>query len=146
MDTTTAHSGTLLDSPRSPDAHDRPGWSAAGLFLEALALRDFAAMGACLHPDLRFRALVPRGPFDTTGAEQALTRFRSWFDGPDDFEVVDASIGQVGTRIYLRWRVRMRSASDPGAVRLVEQHAFASAGDRIESLDLLCSGFQGASS
>ena len=143
MDTTSPQSGTVLDTV---DSHDGAGWPAAGRFLEALALRDFAALASCLHPDLRFRALVPPGPFETAGAEQALSRFRTWFAGDDAFEVVDASIGQVGSRIYLRWRVRMRSASDPGSVRLVEQHAFASAGDRIESLDLLCSGFQQESS
>ena len=143
MDTTSPRSGTVLDTV---DHHEGAGWPAAGLFLEALASRDFVALASCLHPELRFRALVPPGPFETTGAELALTRFRTWFAGDDAFEVVDASIGQVGTRIYLRWRVRMRSAAAPGAVRLVEQHAFASAGDRIETLDLLCSGFQEESS
>jgi hypothetical protein len=50
------------------------------------------------------------------------------------------SIGQLHTRIYLRWRVRMCSAQDR-TTRVVEQHAFAAAGSQIESLDLLCSGF-----
>ena len=132
-------------SPRpaaAVDARDGAQWPIAGLFLEALARRDFPALASCLDPDVRFRALVPPGPFEETGAAAAVSHFRRWFDGEDDFEVVDASIGQVGTRLYLRWRVRMRSMSNPGSGRLVEQHVFATAGERIESLDLLCSGFQ----
>ena len=36
----------------------------------------------------------------------------------------------------------MRSASDPSASRVVEQHAFVTSAELISSLDLLCSGFQ----
>ena len=135
MNQTSSRAAAVVDTP------DGARWPIAGLFLDALAHRDFPAMACCLHPDIRFRALVPSGPFETAGVADVMSRFRRWFDGDDDFEVVDASIGQVGTRLYLRWRVRMRSASDPDSGRLVEQHAFATAGERIESLDLLCSGF-----
>jgi hypothetical protein len=132
-------------APRPAAVVDRRAgaqWPIAGLFLDALVHRDFIALASCLHPDVRFRALVPPGPFDTTGAAETVSRFQRWFGGDDEFEVVDASIGQVGARIYLRWLVRMRSARNSDSGRLVEQHAFATAGERIESLDLLCSGFQ----
>ena len=132
---------TALDAAPVLDTRDGARWPVAGLFLEALARRDFTALAACLHPDVRFRALVPPGPFDLTGVTETMSCFRRWFDGDDHFEVVDASIGQVGTRLYLRWRVRMRSANDPDSWRVAEQHAFAGAGELIESLDLLCSGF-----
>ncbi|MEO6471581.1 MAG: nuclear transport factor 2 family protein, partial [Aeromicrobium sp.] len=104
--------------------------------------RDFQSMAACLDRDVRFRALVPRGPFELTGSEEAADRFEMWFGGDDEFEVVDASIGQVGACLYFRWRIRMTSASDPSSSRIAEQHVFARVGERIESLDLLCSGFQ----
>jgi len=81
---------------------------------------------SCLRPDVRFRALVPPGPIDLTGAAETVSRFEQWFGGEDDFEILDASVGQVGTRLYLRWRVRMSSAGDPSSGRLVEQHAFTS--------------------
>jgi hypothetical protein len=118
-------------------------WTAAGQFLDGLAQRDFAALEQCLHPEVRFRALVPRGPFEVTGADNVLGYFRRWFGGDDEFEVVDASIGELGSRVYLRWRVAMRSAGAPDG-RIVEQHAFASVGHHIEALDLLCSGFHTA--
>ena len=124
------------------DTRTDPGWPAAGLFLDAFARRDFAGVSACLAPDVCFRALVPPGAFTTVGAAAAVGHLERWFGGADSFEVVDASIGQLGSRIYLRWRVRMRSVSNPNAARVVEQHAFATVTGHIQSLDLLCSGFQ----
>ncbi len=95
-----------------------------------------------MHRDVRFRALIPPGAFEVAGRAAMTDKFRTWFGGGDEFEVVDASIGQLGTRLYLRWRIEMRATGDPASTRLVEQHAFATAGDGIEALDLLCSGFQ----
>jgi hypothetical protein len=63
------------------------------------------------------------------------------FGGEDTVDVIDAAIGQIGPRIYLRWQVRMGAGGDPSSFRLVEQHAFATARESIEALDLLCSGF-----
>ena len=110
-------------------------WVVAGQFLDALTRRDFDALEACLDDGVRFRALVPRGPFELEGASGVTERFRFWFGDKTAFELLDAAIGQVGSRVYLRWRF----ATEIG---VVEQHAFATGRDRIESLDLMCSGFQ----
>ncbi|MFF2556446.1 nuclear transport factor 2 family protein [Nocardia sp. NPDC058058] len=126
--TTTAH---------TPETET--GWPVAGLLLEALTRRDFTALSACLTPDVRFRGLIPPGPFDTAGAAAAETRFRNWFGGTDAFEVLDATAGRLGDKLYLRWRVRM--IDDAGQARIAEQHVFATAGDHIGALDLLCSGW-----
>jgi hypothetical protein len=55
--------------------------------------------------------------------------------------MVDSAVDQIGSRLYLRWRIRLSPAGDPGTSRLVEQHAFATSEDQIETLSLLCSGF-----
>ena len=89
---------------------------------------------------MRFPALVPPSPISAVGATALVGYLQRWFGGDDSFTVEDASIGQLHTRIYLRWRVRMCSAQDR-TTRVVEQHTFATAGSQIESLDLLCSGF-----
>ena len=117
------------------------GWAVAGAFLEAFAGRDFDALGRCLDSDIRFRALIPPGPIELTGVDATVGRFRHWF-GADTFELVDASVGRVGDRVALSWRVRTSPPGDPTVVRLVEQRMFAVADDRIRSIDLLCSGFQ----
>lgn len=112
----------------------------AGELLDAFARRDYAALAACLDDDVVFRGLIPPGPFTVTGPADTADRFQKWFGGPSNFEIVDASIGQLGNRLYFRWRVRV---SDEGTqARVAEQHLYATADDRIQSLDLLCSGFQ----
>lgn len=139
METTTAQ----------PQLDDTLGWPVVGLLLDALTRRDFDAFGACLAPDVRFRALVPRGPFELDSAAETSAKFRTWFGGDDLFEVVDASVGQLGTRLYARWRIRMFPPGKPEEARLAEQHIFTTGTERIESVDLLCSGFHrenGASS
>jgi hypothetical protein len=123
-----------------------PALSTGGSFLEALARRDFTAMACCLSPTVRFRALLPPRDVDVVGCEATIAEFRRWFaNEAEAFEVLDATVGEVGPRLYLRWRVRM-TPLDPGeaGIRIVEQHAFATGGAQLDSLSLLCSGFQPA--
>ena len=121
-----------------------PRWEIAGQFLGALSRRDFSELESCLDTNARFRALVPRGAIEANGAAEVVALFRRWFGEDDTFDVIDAAIGQMGPRIYLRWQLRTGAAGDPSSFRLVEQHAFASVRERIEALDLLCSGFTSA--
>ncbi|MFD6391744.1 nuclear transport factor 2 family protein [Nocardia sp. NPDC060259] len=117
----------------------------ADLFLAALIRRDFAAMAACLAPEVRLRALIPPGPFDAVGQGPAVDRFRGWFGGPDDFTVLDAGGDRVGGKPALHWLVRMQPVHAPGAARIAEQRVFLTTEqDRITTIDLLCSGWQSA--
>jgi len=119
-------------------------WSVGGVFLEALANRDYHQMAATLAPSVQFRAMLPPGPMDWQGADAVSGVFSSWFGEAEDFELVDATVGEVGGRLHLAWRLRIRPA--PFGIgdgwHVIEQQAYADAGDTIESLDLLCSGFQ----
>jgi hypothetical protein len=120
-------------------APERTLWPVAGLLLDALTRRDFDAMLDCLSPHVRFRALVPPGSFQLDTATETVARFRRWFDTPDAFHVVDASAGRIVAKTYLRWQIRVQPAD--GCARIVEQHAYTTGTDRIDTLDLLCSGF-----
>jgi hypothetical protein len=118
-------------------------WSVGGVFLEAFANRDYRQMAATLSPDVRFRAMLPPGPMDWEGPTTVAEVFSSWFGEAEGFELVDAAVGEVGGRLHLSWRVRVRPA--PFGIgegwHVIEQQAYADAGDTISSLDLLCSGF-----
>jgi hypothetical protein len=118
-------------------------WSLGGMFLEAFANRDYQQMAATLSPDVRLRATLPREPMDCRGASTVAEVFGSWFGGAEDFELVDAAVGEIGGRLHLSWRVRVRPA--PFGIgegwHVIEQQAYADAGESISSLDLLCSGF-----
>ena len=122
-------------------------WSVAGRFLEGLAARDFRRLAATLRPDIRLRALLPSGPSEWQGRDAAAEVFRSWFGGADQYDVVDAAVGEVAGRLQLTWRIRVRPAPfDIGdGWHLIEQHAFADADAAIEALDLVCSGFRAES-
>jgi hypothetical protein len=131
---------TTPDSATQPSAR----WSVGGVFLESLATRDYQQMAATLSSDVRFRAMLPPGPMDWQGADEVAGVFGSWFGEAEDFEVVDAEVGEVGGRLHLSWRLRVRPA--PFGIgdgwHVIEQQAYADAGETIESLDLLCSGFR----
>lgn len=121
-----------------------PRWSVGGIFLEALANRDFNRLATTLAPNIHFRALLPPGPMECQGADAVTDAFRSWFAEPTEFEVVDATVGEVGHRLHLSWRLRVRPA--PFGIgagwHVIEQQAYADAGEVIDAIDLLCSGFR----
>jgi hypothetical protein len=117
-------------------------WSVGGLLLEAIAQRDFDLMADCFEPDATMRALLPSGSAEFQGLAQIVDRFRQWFGDAEQFEVLDGTVGDVGNRLHLAWRLRMRLASQVDDHRqVIEQHAYARAHERIGALDLLCSGF-----
>jgi hypothetical protein len=119
-------------------------WSVGGVFLEAFATRDYQQMAATLSPEVRLRAMLPPGPMDWAGPVTVAEVFDSWFGNAADFELIDAAVGEVGGRLHLSWRVRVRPA--PFGIgdgwHVIEQQAYADAGEAITSMDLLCSGFR----
>jgi hypothetical protein len=117
-------------------------WSVGGLFLEALAQRDFAQLGECFEPKATMRALLPHGPDEFQGAAKIVRAFRLWFGGAQGFEVLDGTVGNVGDRLHVSWRLRVNPPpmGDEGW-HVIEQQAYLRAADLIDVLDLLCSGF-----
>ena len=118
-------------------------WSIGGVLVEAIAERDFDKLAGALSPDVQFRAMLPRGPLELEGASTVAERFAFWFGSAEEFEVVDAAVGEVGGRLHLSWRLRVRPApNDIGdGWHVIEQQLYADATEAIDRLDLLCSGF-----
>jgi hypothetical protein len=119
-------------------------WSLAGRFLESLSSRDYPRLAATLEPNIQFRALLPGGHSEWQGPDETADVLRSWFGGAEQFEVIDAAVGEVAGRLQMTWRIRLRPAPfDIGdGWHLIEQHAFADVADNITALDLVCSGFR----
>ena len=109
---------------QTQEAQAMARWSVGGVFLEALANRDYVLMARSLAPDVALRAMLPPGPMDWHGPDCVADVFRSWFGEAKDFEVVDASVGEVGGRLHLSWRLRVRPA--PFGIgegwHVIEQH------------------------
>jgi hypothetical protein len=120
-----------------------PLFSVAGAFLEGLAAQDFPRIAATLDEDAHLTALVPSGFKQWHGPEQIGATFRRWFGDVDEFELVDASVGEVGQRLHLRWRARVQAPRFGAGWFVVEQQVYADTGadGRIAQLFLLCSGF-----
>ena len=128
---------TTTTSPTSPQ------FAVAGLFLEKLATGDFDQLAAALEEDAKLSALLPRGFVEWEGQAGVCSAFHAFFDGFDEYEVLDATVGQVGSRLQLRWRLHVRGGRLGPRDFVVEQHAYADAGPsgKIGSMSLVCSGF-----
>ena len=112
-------------------------------FVGGLVAQDFAAVHAVLAPDVRLRALLPAGLFEWTGPVAVVDRFERWFGDTDHVEPIEATAGEVGGRLHLRWRLRLQARRlGPGSY-VVEQVAYADVDERarIARLDLLCTGY-----
>jgi hypothetical protein len=134
--TTTSHSHTT--------AAAAPQFALAGSFLEGLAAQDFTRLGGVLAADARLRALLPPGLREWTGAGAIAGVFAQWFGDTEEFDLVEATVGEVGHRLRLQWRLRLRAERLGAGWFVVEQQAYADTGrgGRIAQLDLLCTGYR----
>jgi hypothetical protein len=134
--TTTSHSPSTATAV--------PQFALAGSFLEGLAVQDFARLGRALAADARMRALVPSGLREWSGADAIADRFAYWFGDTQDFDLVEATVGEVGGRLHLHWRMRLRAERLGAGWFTVEQQVYADTDDsgRIAGLDLLCTGYR----
>jgi hypothetical protein len=107
----------------------------------ALEARDFPRLADTLTPDVRMRALIPPGLVEVSGAEAAAAKFSSWFGDAEAFELIRSGSDTVADRLHVFYRLRVKKPGD--VPKLVEQHLLcALEGDRINALDLVCSGFR----
>jgi hypothetical protein len=107
----------------------------------ALAERDFGRLAGTLAPDVRLRALIPPGPVEVRGAEPAAARFASWFGEAEVLELVRSGSEEVGDRLHVFYRLRVKRPGDDWKV--IEQHVFCALEDgNITAVDIVCSGFR----
>ena len=120
-----------------------PHFATAGVLVEALAAHDFGGLAAALEPDATMATLLPRGFVEWRGAGEICAAFEKWFGDVEDFELADASVGQVGALLQLRWRVRLQGIRFGADPMVAEQCLYATTGPnaRITHIRLLCSGF-----
>ena len=93
---------------------------------------------------MRLRALLPSGLWEWTGVEAIAHRFARWFGETEEFQLVEAAGGEVGGRLHLHWRLRLRAERLGPGWFTVEQQAYADTDEngRIARLDLLCTGYR----
>ncbi|MDQ2915523.1 MAG: nuclear transport factor 2 family protein [Chloroflexota bacterium] len=107
--------------------------------VEGIAGRDEAAIAACFADDARFRALVPPGLRERTGASDIAALVTAWFRDSTEFDLVDMRADEVGDRVHISYRFAGVEEGDP---YIIEQQLFCTvSNEKIERADLLCSGF-----
>ena len=142
-----ARIGVLAFRTKGMDITDTPAaaphFAVGGSWLEALASSDFDRLGTVLDDKASLAALLPRGFREWRGAAEIAAVFEGWFGDIEQCELIDASLGQVGSRLQMRWQLRLRGARLGDHPRVVEQYAYADTGSsgRIQNMVLLCSGF-----
>jgi hypothetical protein len=121
-----------------------PGSAAAESLVEGLAAQDFAELGGAFAADACLRALLPAGLREWAGAEAIARVFARWFGDTEDFELIEATVGEVGGRLHLHWRLRLRAERLGAGWFTVEQQAYADTDEsgRIARIDLLCTGYR----
>jgi len=103
--------------------------------------KDRHAAVSTLAPAVRFRHLIPRGPREIWGADEALDVFLGWFGEARELEVLSLLVEPIADRTSMHYRVRLRATS---GWEVIEQQQFLDMDEegRIAALDLLCSGFR----
>ena len=88
--------------------------------------------------------MLPSGLREWAGADAIADRFARWFGDTQDFDLVEATVGEVGGRLHLHWRVRLQAERLGAGWFIVEQQVYADTdgGGRIARLDLLCTGYR----
>lgn len=109
-------------------------------YLDALVRRDFGQIEKLLHPQVRFRALVPPATREGTTAEETLSWLRRWFETAEVFTVTQSSIDQVVDRLYMSYRARVHNQN---GWQEIAQHLYCIVEqETIIDMALLCSGFR----
>jgi hypothetical protein len=108
-------------------------------FVEALGRREFKTVEECFAPDIRFRALVPPGLREAAKGSEAVEHLQGWFGGADHFEVLRSEVESTADRVRFRYKLRLH---DEDGWSVIDQSGYTLGADRIQSVDLVCSGFR----
>jgi hypothetical protein len=111
-------------------------------FAKALAAKDRQALLDVLSPEVDFRALTPRKPWESTSATEVVDDviLGTWFDSGDDITSLDdVEVSSFADREKLRYQLRVTNADGDFAVE--QQAYYAADAGRIRWLRILCSGY-----
>ena len=105
-----------------------------------IAAHDEDAIAACFAADAVFRALIPSGMRERTGAAPTASLIAAWFRDSTELDLVEQRSDEVGDRTLISYRF---VGVEEGQPYIVEQHLTCIVSDQaIQRADLLCSGFR----
>ena len=108
-------------------------------FIAALERQSWDNLAACLHPNVCFRALTPRGFRTAEDRASAAAYLQKWFGDADKLVLQSSDVAFMHDRVRIAYRVREHEDQ----WYIVEQQAYCTTQDGlIVTMDLLCSGFR----
>jgi hypothetical protein len=111
-------------------------------FARALAVKDSAAIGELIHPEIDFQGLTPSRSWEASSRDELLSiLFGDWFEEKDEIEALESVESDT---VVDRERVGYRfSVSNPDGRHVVEQQAYLAERDgQICWMRVVCSGFR----
>src|SRR5580765_7655323 len=106
----------------------------------AIAARDKAAIAACFAHDAQFRALVPRGLRERSGATDTAELINGWLENVTELRLVESRADEGADRPHVSFRLHVVEEGKP---YVVEQQWYCKLADGlIARADLVCSGFR----
>lgn len=109
-------------------------------FIEALGMRNFDTLEKLFAPEIRFRALVPKGVREGATAREAANWLRFWFENADVFTLEKFSNEQVVDRLHISYLLNLHK---PDGWYEIEQQVYCVVQNNVISdLALVCSGFR----
>src|SRR3954470_12325514 len=94
--------------------------------VRAVAAQDEVALAECFVPEVEFRALIPSGLRERTGAADAAALISQWFGDSSELHCLDSHSDHVGDRLHVSYRF---SGIEEGKAFVVEQQLFCTVGD-----------------
>jgi hypothetical protein len=73
-------------------------------YVSAVAAQDEGALRACFAADVAFRALIPPGLRERTGAVETAALISQWFGDSTELHLLDSRSAEVGDRLHLSYR------------------------------------------
>lgn len=105
-----------------------------------VAGRDGGRLAATLTDTVRLRALLPGGLVESHGRDAVVARFAGWFADFDTVELMSAAGEPVADRLLVHYRLGLRQG--PTRWTCTQTLICKAAGDRLATIDLLCSGLR----
>ncbi len=108
-------------------------------WIRAITESAFERLEGFCHPAVASFLLTPKRFQSLDNAADLAAKFRGWFGACVDFRVEASRVGQVGERLAIFYRFRLR---DEDGWSTIEQQLYCDLKEgRVDRLHLLCSGF-----
>ena len=110
--------------------------------LDAIGRRDFDEIETCFAPGASVRILTPHQLRALSGPVEAASRFRTWFEEMEAFELLDSDVSEIADRVRIRWHTLGRDARK--GLQENEHTGYAEIGGDglIVALNVSCAGFR----